>query len=64
MNIQDELTKLQHVNALKNKLLESKDEQISLLKRIMAVEEDRSELLIKQNIELTNEIAYLKKAGN
>lgn len=64
MNVQDELTKLQHINALKNVLLESKDEQISLLKRLMAVEEDRSELLIKQNIELTNEIAYLKKAGN
>ena len=41
------------------KLLTAKDEQISLLNRLLAAEEERSELLVKQNIELTNEISNL-----
>lgn len=43
MNVQDELTKLQHINALKNKLLEAREDQIKLLERLALETKEKHE---------------------
>jgi hypothetical protein len=47
------------LNTLHIKLLDAKDEQISLLNRLLAAEEEKSELLVQQNIQLSSEISNL-----